>query len=165
MKVSMKVEIEPKLEQTFDRLRDTPKHFGAALYVEAVPVMDAAVQRAPSDVGGLVDSAYVTEPSGGGVPKFELGFSAPWAAYQHERMDLPHSHGGEPKFLERALDAGGGGLLERAAARVAGWVERGQSGEVSPGRYPAAPPHIGHERHSTRQTSRREQLRRVLRRK
>lgn len=161
----LKFTVEPQLTATLKRLKETPKLFGAALYAEATPLMDGARERAPSDVGGLLESSYVTRPSGGeSAPSVELGFAAPWAAYVHERMDLPHPQGGEPKFLERSLDAGAGDFYNRVAKHVAGWIAKGEAVEVS-GRYPTAPPSIGQERHAARKAGRRTQLRKKLRRK
>lgn len=89
---------------------------GEALQAAADHVRDVARDRAPilsgpvdlkkanqdrrAHPGELRESAYslVVEND-----RAEVGFSAYYAGWQHERMDYHHTAGG-PKFLETALD-------------------------------------------------------------
>ncbi len=157
MNLSLKIAVSPQLTDTLKRLQETPKYFAAGLYAGAVPILDVARSNAPRDVGGLDNSAYVTKPVAGTAPKLELGFSAPWSMYIHERMDLPHPHGGSSKFLERAVDAMAPTLFDFVAKQVAGWVEQGKP-VTATSSYPTSPPTVQRERHSA--SSRRAALRR-----
>lgn len=66
-------------------------------------IMNEAVRLAPLDTGALRASAFVYKPrktrDGFYVP---MGFTAPYAFYQHERLDYAHRYG-EAKFLEKAI--------------------------------------------------------------
>lgn len=158
MKFTLSFQVDDKLQETLERMQQVPKVFGQALYAEAVPLMDAAVERAPRAIGGLDTSAYITPPSSGEHHSLEMGFSAPWAAYVHERMDLQHPGGGEAKFLQRALDAGAYDFFDRFAARITAYLESGTTVEA-PLRYPTSPPSVGREASHRRQNARRGRFR------
>lgn len=75
-------------------------------------VLEDARSRAPRDTGELAESGYVEQAPDG---RLVVGFRADHAAVQHERLDWEHPGGGEPKFLERALDEAARGAQARLA--------------------------------------------------
>lgn len=52
------------------------------------------------------------------IVRAEISFNTPYAAYQHERLDLEHPRGGEAKYLEHALLSHAGEFAPFVAARV-----------------------------------------------
>lgn len=87
----------------------------------ALYILGEAVERAPVDTGDLRGSGYVkldgqsyatgsksgTAAIVGTVPdeatRAEIGFSAPYAADQHEQVAYSHPRGGEAKYLESVI--------------------------------------------------------------
>lgn len=105
-------------------------------------VLTDAVRRAPINTGRLRNSAFQTPTrrAGKGWVTF-LGFGAKHAVEVHERTDIPRLDG-EPKFLERALQAAAPRLLtvinevaQRAVSK--GGVIRVRTGR---GKFPNSPP-------------------------
>ena len=87
----------------------------------ALYILGESVERAPVDTGDLRGSGYVKldgqpyasgSSSGtaiikGSVPeeatRAEIGFSAPYAADQHEQVAYSHPRGGRSKYLESVI--------------------------------------------------------------
>jgi hypothetical protein len=65
----------------------------------ALDVIGKARELAPLDTGDLRSSGYA-KVEGLNV---ELGFTAPYALIQHERLDFKHPRGGQAKYLEQPL--------------------------------------------------------------
>lgn len=65
----------------------------------AFEIMSKAQELAPLDTGDLRGSGYAEVKN----MNIELGFKAPYALVQHERMDFKHPKGGQAKYLERPL--------------------------------------------------------------
>jgi hypothetical protein len=65
----------------------------------ALDVIGKARELAPLDTGDLRGSGYA-KVEGLNV---ELGFTAPYALIQHERLDFKHPRGGQAKYLEQPL--------------------------------------------------------------
>lgn len=94
-------------------------------------ILSESAPRAPVDMGDLRGSGYVemagqtiarSESSGGvvasgGIPKDAaaviVGFSAPYAAIQHEQVFDNHPHSGEAKYLESVLEEKQDDVLRR----------------------------------------------------
>lgn len=83
-----------------------------ALVESAEPIRAAAVEGAPWEPiprhgEHLRDTSYVRLEAGqvGGSDQVAVGFSAFWAAWQHEHMDWHHDVG-HAKFLELAVAGG-----------------------------------------------------------
>jgi hypothetical protein len=95
-------------------LEQAPGAVQVGLLVEGTRIAADAVQRCPVDSGELRASVFVKPTAGHGV---EVGFSAPHAAYVHERTDLHHDEG-EAKFLEKAKNAAASTLASDVAAMV-----------------------------------------------
>ena len=95
-------------------LENAPAAVQVGLLVEGSRIAADAVQRCPVDTGALRESVFVKPAPGHGV---EVGFSAPHAAYVHERTDLHHDEG-EAKFLEKAKNAAASTLASDVAAMV-----------------------------------------------
>jgi hypothetical protein len=85
-------------------------------------LLAAAEMTAPYDDTGegvhLRDTGYsrlqAADPDGDSV---EVGFTAFWALWQHERMDYHHTHG-RAKFLELAMVEQGEQALEIVAEHI-----------------------------------------------
>lgn len=90
-----------------------------AMRQELEAVLGLAKKKAPVDSGRLRASGYVTEPEikNDVVLNGEVGFSAEYAVYVHERTELRHVVG-EAKFLEKAINERSKGYAERLAART-----------------------------------------------
>lgn len=73
-----------------------------ALEELAQAILQDAIAQTPKDTGALAASAYQRTVAPGVV---RLGYTAPYAAAVHERLDIPHASGGA-KFLERAIVEG-----------------------------------------------------------
>lgn len=78
--------------------------YAAAVYLFGTEIATRAMRNVPVDSGYLRNSRYVTMPSTTdlGSFQFEVGFSAPYAAFVHER-NLKYVMGGW-KYLSRAVD-------------------------------------------------------------
>jgi hypothetical protein len=92
-------------------LEGLPGAVQVALLAEGASIAASAVQRCPMQTGALRRSVYVRPAPERGVV---VGFSAPYALAVHERTDVSHGRG-EPKFLQRSLDAHASGLAGRVA--------------------------------------------------
>jgi hypothetical protein len=90
-----------------------------AMRQELEAVLSLAKKKAPVDSGRLRASGYVTPPEieGGVVLNGEVGFSAEYAVYVHEKTEARHVVG-EAKFLEKAINERSKGYAERLAART-----------------------------------------------
>lgn len=88
-------------------------------------MLRVAQQRVPVEYGNLRASGYVSSLKGG----FEIGFTAAYAVFVHENMEMvlrdqPRPSGlgvywgpnGQPKFLESAITEGRAQLLRDIAA-------------------------------------------------
>lgn len=80
-----------------------------ALRAAADVIGSLSDSRAPYETGELVDSRYERVEG----HRIEIGYSAYYAEWQHERTDYNHPGGRRAKFLETALVDG------RAAAKLA----------------------------------------------
>lgn len=106
----------------------------------AVAILQEAVARAPVQTGALRESGYVelngqpyakgAGPSPGvtitgsapaEATHAKIGFSAGHAAGQHEQVAREHPGGGEPKYLERAVE----GNRDEIARTIADAVWKG----------------------------------------
>lgn len=99
-------------------------------------ILGESVPRAPVDTGDLRGSGYVKldgqpyasgSSSGtvaivGNMPeeatRAEIGFSAPYAADQHEQVAYSHPRGGESKYLESVLVENSERILQLIASGV-----------------------------------------------
>lgn len=89
-----------------DRLSEVPAPVLAAFREEAAELLEVSKAEAPHEDGELEDSGHLEDTSEG----VDVVFDAPYALYQHERLDLYHPTGGA-KYLERPL-------LERQDATI-----------------------------------------------
>jgi len=126
----VKISIEIKGAEAIQKRIEYLKRFylealAAALYQEGFEIWRESVQRCPVETGLLRSSAYVAPPVGQGNPRVEVGFGTDYAIFVHERMDVVHPRGGEPKFLERTVDEHMMGYLERIAERTMANVKSG----------------------------------------
>jgi hypothetical protein len=92
-----------------------------ALYRLGVEIARSAQMKAPSVTGSLRESAYATRPDNNG--SVEVGFGAPYAAKEHEDLELAHRHGGEGKFLQNAMSE----ALASGLSKLAQWTNAGGS--------------------------------------
>jgi hypothetical protein len=89
----------------------------------AGPVLAAAIEGAPYEPEPrhgvhLNETGYMRfVPGPAGEDRVQVGFTAFWSPWQHERMDQHHEHG-HAKFLELAIVEGARGWLERVAEGV-----------------------------------------------
>lgn len=109
-----------------------PRGMGAALYRLGVAILSDALPRTPVEFGVLRGSGYVSPPNGKDLSTtVEVGFGTVYAVPQHERTDYRHPRGGEPKYLERAIQA----IAPRALGLLAKWAQdnrfRGGWGQAS----------------------------------
>ncbi len=90
-----------------------------AMWQELEAILALAKLKAPVDSGRLRASGYTTPPEieNGVVLNGEVGFSAEYAVFVHERTELQHTTG-EAKFLEKAIHERSKGYAERLAART-----------------------------------------------
>lgn len=87
----------------------------AGLWEAGLEVKRRAVELAPVDSGNLRASGYTITYDRPQGPAVEIGFTAAYAPYVHERMELKHPVG-QAKFLETALqEVPVMQILERAA--------------------------------------------------
>ncbi len=89
----------------------------AGLKEWAETVEENSNARAPRDDGDLVASSgtHVDDLTG------QVYYTAEYAHYQHEDLDLDHPNGGEAKFLERAADeVDGTEILAKHIGRLSG---------------------------------------------
>lgn len=136
-------EARQKLQSAIDEMKQ-----GAAqgLADAALYILGESVQRAPVDTGNLRGSGYVdldgqriaqgTGPSPGihvvgQVPgeasTAEIGFSANYAADQHEQVHLSHPRGGQAKYLESVLAEEPERIINTIAGRMWNSMEEGNS--------------------------------------
>lgn len=118
---------DPELRRAREQLRQAAK---TAARKSAKLVRQEAMKNAPRQpehrhreehgaAPHLRDSAYVhSDDQGPNEPGYEIGFTAYWAAWQHERTDYKHLHGGGGKYLERALFTTIPDFLETLKAQV-----------------------------------------------
>lgn len=103
-----KQELEAGFLQVAKDLKDLASAYGkayaAAVYLYGTEIATRAMRNVPVDSGYLRNSRYVTMPATTDLGRFqfEVGFSAPYASFVHER-NLNYVMGGW-KFLSRAVD-------------------------------------------------------------
>ena len=78
-----------------------------------------AQKRVPVDTGKLKASAYTRMIKGSSGPGTEIGFTAAYAIFVHERMDLRHAVG-TAKFLQYALSNNTKEIVDIIARNAAG---------------------------------------------
>ena len=88
----------------------------AALPGIAEQVLTLSKREVPVETGTLMRSGTVTMTNGGRTA--EISYNTPYAAYQHEGVDLVHPNGGKAKYLEDPLRASAPKVIE-ALARAA----------------------------------------------
>lgn len=94
-----------------------------AMLAAATPILEAAAEGAPyEDVPRhgvhLRDTVFARINVGGDlVDEVQIGFTAFWAAWQHEHMDWHHEHG-HALFLSLAMAAGGQAWLDEVGVAV-----------------------------------------------
>ena len=74
----------------------------AAVLQSAEIVKDESQASCPVATGALRDSAVTASESADDVINAAVGYTASYALYVHERLDVTHVNG-EAKFLEKAL--------------------------------------------------------------
>lgn len=79
-------------------------------------ILEESGSRVPHDQGTLEGSGEVN-PDGDGVIIF---YDEPYAARQHEETKYRHPNGRQAKYLKRAVDEIGDGVLEAVADRIRG---------------------------------------------
>lgn len=69
-------------------------------------VYDASQELVPVDTGFLQESGYldVQSNANGDLPTIQIGYTAPYALYIHENLELNHPNGGTAKYLETPMD-------------------------------------------------------------
>jgi len=75
----------------------------AGLWEAALKIKADALPLTPIDIGNLRQSAYVEMLDGPSGPVAEIGYTAAYAVYVHERLELAHKSPTQAKFLEEAL--------------------------------------------------------------
>ncbi|MGC5249497.1 hypothetical protein ACPXB3_21535 [Gordonia sp. DT219] len=71
-------------------------------------------RRAPRDSGELISSGRVATDG----TEAAIGYSAPYAARQHEALGYNHPHGGQAKFLETAVHVAKDEALDAVANAI-----------------------------------------------
>lgn len=89
----------------------------AALRAGMEPVKADAVAKVPKETEHLAETAAIVDA---GHDRVALTFDGPYAAYQHERLDLHHPHGGQAKYEEDALATKNGEALHEVARSLRG---------------------------------------------
>lgn len=82
------------------------------LYNAGIMIKGKALPLTPIDESNLRGSAYVNNPvitSQG--PVVEIGYTADYAVYVHERTELHHAPPTQAKFLEDAIKTNTGAIL------------------------------------------------------
>lgn len=83
-----------------------PNVYRSAVIKAMLMVEAESARRVPVDTGNLrysgLGNARITESSPVGA-KGEVGYTAKYAVYVHERTDLRHQPGKEAKFLQKAV--------------------------------------------------------------
>lgn len=74
----------------------------AALRNSAEFLLEQATAHAPTSSGELEESKFMTWETSGDQARAVVGFAAPHALIQHERLDYPHDDG-QAKFLESQI--------------------------------------------------------------
>lgn len=97
----MSAELEglKELEKNFNNLlskMDKVNH--DALQKAAIDLLGKAIDLAPVDKGDLRGSGTV-KPDGDNA--VDIGFTEPYAVYQHEHTEFKHPKGGQAKYLEQ----------------------------------------------------------------
>ena len=95
-------------------------------------------RRTPVDRGLLRDSIYVKPPKVGDVAG-EIGYSAPYAIFVHERTELRHRVG-QAKFLQTAINASRKGFTRRVGRDSARLLRRRKGIASVPRVFPTRPP-------------------------
>lgn len=83
-------------------------------------VLGESTQIVPIEEGTLGRSGKTSTETQGNVAVGAVSFDTPYAVTQHERLDLRHDPGREPKYLEKPLTvaAGDGTAAAIAAAEL-----------------------------------------------
>lgn len=102
-----------------------PPATAAALYRAGVRIERQAVQRTPVEYGVLRNSRYVAPPADEQNPRVEVGYGTDYAVAVHERTELAHPRGGEAKYLQRAVDAEMGDMLQKLGSDVRAFAASG----------------------------------------
>lgn len=73
------------------------------LRAAALVVKNESVRLTPVDTSNLRNSAYTETFQSTGTSGVEIGYTADYAPYVHERIELSHAPPTQAKFLEEAL--------------------------------------------------------------
>jgi len=143
--VSVKFEGVDKMLRKLEKHGEAAMRAGAAgVYLAAEEVMTAAVRVTPKSKHGgwLRNTKYVTEPEHLEKPQSELGFSAQYAPYVHERFTATNwtTAGTGPKFLERPLLRMKNDILKIIARNVGAAYKTGVRRRKGGGKHPKNPP-------------------------
>lgn len=92
---------------------------------EVLAASDVLAPREPEPRHGyhMIDTGFVRVEPGVASDAVIIGYTAFWAAWQHEHLEWHHPNGGQAKFLETALLGGREVALETIAANVRAVLE------------------------------------------
>ena len=111
-----------------------------AILIEANRTARDARRRTPFKTGALRRSIYVVRPRIGNATT-EIGYSAPYAIFVHERTELRHSVG-QAKFLEVAVNASRNGFVKRIGRDTSRLMKSGAGIGAVSSEFPTRPPPI-----------------------
>ncbi len=134
--------MEASVRRTSDDLEKAMARHAAgyqgAIYLLGTEIVTRAMRRTPVDSGYLRASRYVQKPSFTATSfVFEVGFSAPYAFFVHER-DLKYRVG-EWKFLTKAVDDVAAGAERFIAVNTERLAKAGQGIDDIPEIHPTGP--------------------------
>lgn len=133
MALQISVKGQEEIRKKLDELaRKYPRALAGALYQEGAELLSDSLRRVPVEFGVLRSSGYVAPPTGLEEPVVEIGYGTDYAVPVHERTGAHHEVG-EAKYLERAVDARTGGMLERIAKWTIDNEKRGIGMQAIPG--------------------------------
>jgi hypothetical protein len=115
MPLDVRVELNPAVTVQLAAVRRTAL---AEAGKEILAISDALAPREPEPKHGehLIETGYTQlEAEASGGDRVAVGYQAFWALFQHENPDYKHPHGGEWKFLEKALVRGNEAAFETVA--------------------------------------------------
>lgn len=118
--------------------------FAGAMLREGNRIAKDSVRRTPKDTGALRESIYVRPPRVGDTST-EIGYSAPYAVFVHERTELRHPVG-QAKFLQAAINAARSGGLARIGRDAAALMRSGKGIRSEARKYPTSPPPFSAQR-------------------
>lgn len=141
MAIAFKLETKgfKKVAREMDKLNRAGKSaLTAAIFMESNRIAKDSKKRTPVDTGALRDSIYVKPPRVGQITA-EIGYSATYAIFVHERTELRHRTG-QAKFLQTAINASRRGFTRRVGRDTRRLLRRRKGIRSVPRVFPTRPP-------------------------